>query len=276
MNLPATPDFRLDRAAIERIIQRAAELQAAEKDLSEGLSEEDLIALGKEVGIPERYLRQALLEERSRADLPSGGGLLGGLLGPRRVAAARAIARERSQVERDLHRWMSEGELLQVKRRFGGQVTWEAQQGAFATLRRAFRAGGRRYTLARALEVSTQVVELEAGRCFVQLSVDLSHNVAQYLAAAFAVLGAGALFTATGLALGVLLPVAIAPLVLAAPVAWAVARSRRRKVQEFQLAAEQVLDRLEHGELELHRAQREASLGSIGRVADELRRSLGV
>ncbi|GBD31732.1 MAG: hypothetical protein KatS3mg081_1475 [Gemmatimonadales bacterium] len=276
MNLPSPPDPRLDRAAIERIIQRAAELQAAEKDLSEGLSEEDLIALGKEVGIPERYLRQALLEERSRADFSAGRGWLSGLLGPHRVAAGRAIARERAEVERDLHRWMSEGELLQVKRRFGRQVTWEAQQGAFATLRRAFRAGGRRYTLARAREVSGQVVELEAGRCFVQLSVDLSHNVVQYLAGALVLLGAGALFSAVGMALGVLLPVAIAPALIAVPAAWAVARSRRRKVEEFQLAAEQVLDRLEHGELELHRPVREPSLGPIARVAEELRRSLGV
>ncbi len=276
MNLPSPPDPRLDRAAIERIIQRAAELQAAEKDLSEGLSEEDLIALGKEVGIPERYLRQALLEERSRADLPAGRGLLGGLMGPRGVTAGRAIARQRAEVERDLQRWMSEGELLQVKRRFGRQVTWEAQPGAFATLRRAFRAGGRRYTLAQAREVSGQVVELEAGRCWVQLNLDLSHNVAQYLAGAFAVLGAGALFSALALTLGVLVPLAIAPLLLAVPGSWAITRSRRRKVDEFQLAAEQVLDRLEHGELELQRPRQELGLGPIARVAEELRRSLGV
>lgn len=276
MNLPSPPDPLLDRAAIERIIRRAAELQAGEKDLSEGLSEEDLIALGKEVGIPERHLRQALLEERSRVELTAGRGLLSRLMGPQKVTVSRAIARGPKEVEPDLHRWMSEGELLQVKRRFGRQVTWEAQQGAFATLRRAFRAGGRRYTLARAREVSGEVVELEAGRCFVQLGVDLSHNAAQYLAGAFAVLGAGALLSALGLTLGVLLPVAIAPGILAVPIAWAIARSRRRKVEEFQVAAEQVLDRLEHGELEVHRLPQEPNLLNIARLAEDLRRSLGV
>jgi hypothetical protein len=276
MGLPSSPDSRLDRAAIERIIQRAAELQAADKDLSEGLSEEDLIALGKEVGIPERYLRQALLEERSRTTLPTERRLVSRLMGPRWVTAGRAIARERGEVERALHRCMTEGELLQVKRRFGRLTIWEAQRGALAAIRRAFRAGGRRYTLARAREVGGQVVELEAGCCMVQLSVDLSHTAGQYLASALAVLGAGALLSALGLALEVVLPVAVAPLLGAAFAAWVILRSRRRSVQEFQVAAEQVLDRLEHGDLVLDHHPPEPSLGPLAKVTEELRRSLGV
>src|SRR5438046_1275241 len=50
------------REALERIIQRAAELQAGEQDIGEGLTEPELLALGQDVGIPSRYLRQALLE----------------------------------------------------------------------------------------------------------------------------------------------------------------------------------------------------------------------
>src|SRR5213079_2542182 len=54
------------REALERIIQRAAELQAGEQDIGEGLTEPELLALGQDVGIPSRYLRQALLEEQTR------------------------------------------------------------------------------------------------------------------------------------------------------------------------------------------------------------------
>ena len=56
---------RIDRAALERIIRRAAEIQAGERDIGEGLTEGELMTLGQDVGIPDRYLRQALLEERT-------------------------------------------------------------------------------------------------------------------------------------------------------------------------------------------------------------------
>ena len=75
--MPNLPE-RVDRAAIERIIQRAAELQTGERDLDDGLTKDELLALGKEVGIPERLLRQALLEERSRTELPPSQGWLAG------------------------------------------------------------------------------------------------------------------------------------------------------------------------------------------------------
>jgi len=42
------------RDALERIIQRAAELQAGEQDIGEGLTEPELLALGQDVGIPSR------------------------------------------------------------------------------------------------------------------------------------------------------------------------------------------------------------------------------
>src|SRR5256885_14928457 len=77
------------REALERIIQRAAELQAGERDIGEGLTEADVLALGNDVGIPARYLRQALLEERTRPPVEERGGVLGWLLGPRRLSAQR-------------------------------------------------------------------------------------------------------------------------------------------------------------------------------------------
>src|SRR5436853_377163 len=77
------------REALERIIQRAAELQAGERDIGEGLTEADVLALGNDVGIPARYLRQALLEERTRPPVEERGGVLGWLLGPGRLSAQR-------------------------------------------------------------------------------------------------------------------------------------------------------------------------------------------
>ena len=62
----------IDRAALERIIQRAAELQTAEREIGEGLTTDEVLALGREVGIPGRYLQQALLEERTRSPFEVG------------------------------------------------------------------------------------------------------------------------------------------------------------------------------------------------------------
>ena len=78
---------RFDRAALERIIQRAAELQTADRDLAEDLTPDQVMALGREVGIPERYLQRALLEERTRLVVPEPTGAWARIAGPPEVAA---------------------------------------------------------------------------------------------------------------------------------------------------------------------------------------------
>jgi len=64
----------ISQDALDRIIKRAAELQAGEHDVGEGLSKDEVLALGKDVGIPNRYLQQALLEEQTRSLVESGTG----------------------------------------------------------------------------------------------------------------------------------------------------------------------------------------------------------
>ena len=92
------------REALERIIQRAAELQAGERDIGEGLTEADVLALGNDVGIPARYLRQALLEGRTRSLVEERAGLLGWLLGPGRLSAQRVVSGEPAAVEHEIGR----------------------------------------------------------------------------------------------------------------------------------------------------------------------------
>src|SRR6476659_2572575 len=97
---------RIDRAALERIIQRAAELQTAEREISDTLTSDELIALGREVGIPVRYLQQALLEERARIGGPDTGGVLDRVAGPAQATAHRVVAAEADVIEESLTRWM--------------------------------------------------------------------------------------------------------------------------------------------------------------------------
>src|SRR3989449_8909059 len=159
----------ISREALERIIQRAAELQAAERDIGEGLTKDELLTLGQDVGIPTRYLQQALLEEQTRTVVEEGRGTLAWLAGPLRLSAARVVPGERAALLKALGGWMEDEELLQVKRRHAGRTSWEPQVGAFAAIQRALGSKGKTYALARAAEVAGQGTQLQPGVCHVQL-----------------------------------------------------------------------------------------------------------
>src|SRR5213593_5292145 len=213
------------REALERIIQRAAELQAGEQDIGEGLTEPELLALGQDVGIPSRYLRQALLEEQTRAPDETRGGLLAWLVGPGRLSAQRVVAGEPAAVDRALGAWMQQEELLQVKRRYPDHTTWEPKVGAFASIQRALGAGGRRFALARATEVAGRVTPLESGFCHVQLFADVRNVRRQRLGIAATLVGMGAAATGVFLALAFLGPFSYIPLLVLGTAAVAALRS---------------------------------------------------
>src|SRR5256886_10053596 len=164
------------REALERIIQRAAELQAGEQDIGEGLTEPELLALGQDVGIPSRYLRQALLEEQTRPPAEARAGVLAWLVGPARLSAQRVVAGEPAVIDRALGTWMQQEELLQVKRRYADHTTWEPKVGAFASIQRALGAGGRRVALARAAEEAGRGASRRSGFCRVPLGADVGHG----------------------------------------------------------------------------------------------------
>jgi hypothetical protein len=264
----------IDRAALDRIVKRAAELQAQEREIGEGLTEDQLMQLGREVGISTPHLQRALMEERSRSLVPTQGGFGEWLTGPRFVAAARTVSGTQASVEGALHHWMTQGELLQVKRRFPDGTSWERQEGAFASIKRSLSLGGRRYVLARAREVVSRVAALDEERCYVQLVADLSNSFREYLAGSGVIGGGGVLATGVAFLVGVLPPFAVVPGLLAIPVAVAVARSRRTDVERCQVALEQILDRLEHGDIEARR-RRGPGPGPLFRLADEIKKSLG-
>src|SRR5204863_38319 len=87
---------------------------------------------------------------------------------------------------------MEQYELLQMKRRYPDRISWDPKVGAFASIQRALGAGGRRFALARAAEVTGQVTPLETGFCHVQLVADVSNLRRQRLGIAGALFGLGA------------------------------------------------------------------------------------
>jgi hypothetical protein len=248
------PGRRIDRAALERIIQRAAELQAGEMDTGENMTEAELLKLGADVGIDGRFLRQALYEQGAGgADAETG--WLARMFGPKRVYASRVVAGTKDDVEDQIAHWMTEGEAMAVKRRLPDRTIWEQQRGFFAQMKRGFGMGGRAYHLARAVDVSVMVTPLEDGYCHVEISADVSMLRTGAMGAGFG--AAGGLALVGGGTLGLVLGISAFPLslVVLAPLAAAVyspviaGRVQRTRSGHMQVALEQILDRLEHGEI---------------------------
>jgi len=267
---------RLDRAALERIIQRAAELQAGEMDTGEGLSEQDLLKLGAEVGIPGRFLRQALYEETSRGGAERAGGAFARWAGPKLVAAARVVPGEKATIERALEAWMGETEALSVKRRLPDRTLWEPQQGLFAQMKRGLALDGKSYHLARAVEVSVSVTTLEEGYCHVALGADVSNTRRGALRGAGAVAGVGAIVTTAlvGASIVALPLIGFVPLAIGLGIGAGVPRAHHRSASRVQLALEQVLDGLEHGEIRPKPSFKAPRASAFVRIADEIKKSI--
>jgi hypothetical protein len=251
--LPARPPNALDRAAVERVLTRAAELQAASGEASEPegqLSEAQLLDLGREVGLSAEHLRQALAEERTRVPEPAAEhGILSGILGPAQLWAQRTVPGRAADILAALDGWMQREECLQVKRQFPERVTWEARRDLVGTARRAL-SFGRDYVLARAVEVSATAVPVDERRALVRLEADLRPARARSAAGGAGILGVGAAGAGALAIMGFAAPVLVLPVIAGAIGGYASSRTvHRRTVARAQLALEQVLDRLERGDL---------------------------
>jgi hypothetical protein len=132
----------IDRAALERIIMRAAELQTGDRDIGDNLSWEEVRQLGKEVGIPDRFLQQALLEEQNRTPAAVASGLTNRLVGPSSVTAERVVHGTTNVIERTLLGWIEEQELLTVQRHQPGRIDWEPLPGLQVAFKRSSAAFG--------------------------------------------------------------------------------------------------------------------------------------
>jgi hypothetical protein len=263
----------IDRKALERIVRRAAELQAGSQDVGDGLTSKEVLALGKDVGIPEGYLRQAMLEEQTRTADEQSAGTWAWLTGPRAVSAHRVVPGDRASVERALNRWMTDEELLQPKRQYADRTTWEPKAGAFASIQRAI-SGRRKYSLASAAQIASQVVQLEPGFCLVRLEADVSQQRRNRISGGVVLATIG--WGMTGAAALIAPPLALAQILTMVPGlgltagAAAIARTHRNANERVQIGLEQVLDRLERGDVR-GSSPSQAALPFV-KIAEEVRK----
>ena len=235
------------RGALERVLGRAAELQAAggEGGASDALTEAQLIELGAEVGLSPDHLRQALAEERARGDRPDeSGGLMDQLVGPTRVAGQRVVRGSPDVVLAALDRWMQDEEWLRVVRQRADRVVWEPRRDLLGGLRRAL--GGRSHALHVATDISASVAPVDADRSVAAIVADLRGARGAAIGQVVAVTGIGALASGALLILGFVAPVAALPVVvLAVASIYGSRKGFAFRRQRAERAVEQVLDRLE-------------------------------
>lgn len=250
----------LDRQALERVLARAAELQGAGAipESSDLISESQLLEIGSEVGIGSAMLNQALAEERTRVTVPEERGLVAQIAGASFATATRTVPGNPRDVLATIDTWMQRDECLQVQRRFSDRITWEPQRGLFGKIKRTVNVSGRGYYLVDAGQVSATVLPVDNTRVVVRLDADIHASRSRRVGMGGVLAGVGAV--ASGL-LGLGLVVAHLPLIIAAGAAvlpfaggslaaYRLARTHRSVLSSVQLALEQILDRLEHGELD--------------------------
>lgn len=248
----------LDRQALERVLARAAELQgtAAIPESSDLISETQLLEIGKEVGLSPETLNQALAEERTRVNVPEERGLVAQIAGAGYASATRTVAGNARDILATIDTWMVRDECLQVQRRFADRITWEPQRGLFGKLRRTVNVTGKGFYLMDAAQVSATVLPVDPSRVVVRLDADIHPSRARRVGVSGFV---GAMGLAVSGVIGLGLVIANLPLIVAAgatviPIAgsgigaYQIAKSHRSVLSSVQLALEQILDRLEHGE----------------------------
>ena len=151
----------LSSGDLEQVIRRAAELQhsvgAGGAGGRDGLSEGEVLRIGREVGLDPRHVRRALAEHRAESlvpALPEDEAPLRAL-GEGRVRASRAVPGEPVGVQEKLEGHLRTRESLQSVRRRPGRSLWEPAGSLLSKMQRTLDVGGRGYELAeaRSLEV---------------------------------------------------------------------------------------------------------------------------
>lgn len=244
---------------MERVLARASELASQGTEAPEGMTEAQVLEIGREVGLAPASIRQALAEERTRVVLVEERGVEARVMGPAAVSATRAVPHPPEVVLAALEEWLRTDFRMLPKRRYDNRRTWEKRSGVFAELDRSLRGNQAAATLMRATEVGATVSAIGDGRSAVRLDADISHLRSQHKVGGIG-LGIGGLVIATvPVVIGsVLAPLTMLPLFIALGTlpgagmgigGWAVLKAHRKQAERAQLALEQLLDRLEHGPL---------------------------
>jgi hypothetical protein len=239
---------------LERVIQRAAELQWSQGDVPDSLDEAAVIHIAGEVGLEPRHVRQALAELRADALVPARAaetGLATRLFGSATFQESRVVPGNVSEILSVLGEYLTDRESLTCVRDRGGHQVWEPSQGLGSVLQRSLDFSGKRYELAKARKTGVFVEQLEEGRSLVTLSVDLTNERNSHAGGWLFGMSAGGLGVSLGLILGAgapaLLIVPLAATTVATVATFGTSKMFAARKARVELAVQGLLDRLERG-----------------------------
>jgi hypothetical protein len=156
------------------VIRRAVELSLSERDAEEQLTEEEVVRVATEVGLPARLARQALYELPSLSSTPD---FWDPIFGGPIISSARAIERaDADRLRRRLEEYLSAHEYLQLVRRKGGRLFFVPADDTISSLARGLLRPKSRYQLARARRVVVDVRTLDEKSSHVQIATDFSQQ----------------------------------------------------------------------------------------------------
>ena len=248
----------ITRLDLEQVIRRAAELSIADADAQERLSEQDLVRIADELGLPARHVWQALYERPTlRASHIAGERWLGSPI----IVASRIVPGDPGLTRRRLEDYLVTQEYLTIARRATDELRLVPAEDTISSVARVFSRPRRRHHLAHARRVVVGAHPLPNGEAAVRIEMDLDEQRKKQRQQAFA---QGGLVGAIGFGAGMALSEMMVPgsatglagiasgVALSVPAAWgtfaAIARSFRTKAAEATLELEGLLDRLETGE----------------------------
>ncbi len=214
------PGDLLSSAQLERVIQRAAELQTARESVPDRLNDAEVMQIGEEVGLESQHVHRALLELRAESMVPVAHeerALPTRLWGTGHVSVSRVVPGDASEVQDELGGYLRSAESLRRIRDRMGLSIWEPATDVGSQLKRAFDVGGRGFELAKARRVEVTVQQLEPGRSLVTVSADLTNQRAALAGGTVFGLAAASAGITVALVLGAGLPLLlVAPVVFGA------------------------------------------------------------
>lgn len=170
--------FDLPAEQLERIVARASTLQhAAGEGESRGLSEQEIIAIAREVGLEAKYVQRAIAEYRADTLAPRTTDLfpwLTRLVGPPWVRVRRVVHGDPERVHRAVERRLRDQEHLRPTRMRGTSSVWEPDKSWARQLQRALDFEGRSYELSKPGPLEVVAAPVSPDSSLVTLTLDIN------------------------------------------------------------------------------------------------------
>src|SRR5688500_4468167 len=159
------------RAELREVIRRAAELSLNDADADEQLSEEEVLRIATELGLPAHHVQRAIYELPELQTQPR---WYDRYFGSPVISVSRAVPSPTGVVLRRLEDYLVTREFLQIVRKRSDSLTFMPADDTLSSLARALTRPARRHLISRASRVMVGVHAMPKEQAHVRCDVDLT------------------------------------------------------------------------------------------------------